>query len=193
MYTYMHVYTCTYMYVPFIHYIIMYMYMYVNFCIQTEPNGDIVTHYLVKWRSLPYEEATWELEEDTDPETVRKFNKLQMVPPDDELQFKPRPNPALFKSLKECKEYGDGNKLRPYQLEGVNWLLFNWFTRQNCILADEMGLGKTVQSIALLNEIHVSLSLGNNRSSILHASTCTCTCIYKVPFTLYNAHVYPHF
>jgi SNF2 family DNA or RNA helicase len=115
-----------------------------------------VTHYLVKWRSLPYEEATWELEEDTDPETIRKFNKLQMVPPDDELQFKPRPPPSLFKPLKECKEYGDGNRLRGYQLEGVNWLLFNWYTRQNCILADEMGLGKTVQSIVLFNEIFVS-------------------------------------
>ena len=115
-----------------------------------------MTHYLVKWRSLPYEEATRELEEDTDPETIRKFNKLQMVPPDDELQFKPRPPPSLFKPLKECKEYGDGNKLRGYQLEGVNWLLFNWYTRQNCILADEMGLGKTVQSIVLLNEIFVS-------------------------------------
>ena len=115
-----------------------------------------MTHYLVKWRSLPYEEATWELEEDTDPEAIRKFNKLQMIPPEDELEFKPRPPPALFKALKETKEYGDGNKLRPYQLEGVNWLLFNWYTRQNCILADEMGLGKTVQSIVLLNEIYVS-------------------------------------
>jgi SNF2 family DNA or RNA helicase len=43
--------------------------------------------------------------------------------------------------------------LRPYQLEGLNWLLFNWYTRQNCILADEMGLGKTVQSIAFLKGV----------------------------------------
>ncbi len=48
--------------------------------------------------------------------------------------------------------------LRSYQLEGVNWLLFNWYARQNCILADEMGLGKTVQSMALLLEIMVSSS-----------------------------------
>lgn len=135
-----------------------------------------MTHYLVKWRSLPYEEATWELEEDTDPEAIRKFNKLQMVPPDDELQFKPRPPPSLFKPLKECKEYGDGNKLRGYQLEGVNWLLFNWYTRQNCILADEMGLGKTVQSIVLLNEIFVSSSnrLGRKKKEE-NGRTCTCT------------------
>lgn len=53
--------------------------------------------------------------------------------------------------------FKDGNELRPYQLEGLNWLLFNWHARQNCILADEMGLGKTVQSIALLLEIIVSV------------------------------------
>jgi len=33
-------------------------------------------------------------------------------------------------------------KLRSYQLEGVNWLLWNWFNKRSCILADEMGLGK---------------------------------------------------
>ena len=71
----------------------------------------------------------------------------------------PRPPPASFKRLKkEDRQYKDESQLRPYQLEGVNWLLFNWYTRQNCILADEMGLGKTVQSIAFLVEIFVSVS-----------------------------------
>lgn len=89
-------------------------------------------------------------------ESIRKYNKLQMVPLDDELQFVPRPPPNDFRPIKESKVYRDDNKLRPYQMEGVNWLLFNWYARQNCILADEMGLGKTVQSIALLIEIFVS-------------------------------------
>lgn len=40
-----------------------------------------------------------------------------------------------------------GFRLRSYQLEGVNWLLFNWFNKRSCILADEMGLGKTCQSM----------------------------------------------
>lgn len=46
----------------------------------------MVTHYLVKWRSLPYEDATWELEEDVDAESIRKFNRLQLLPPEDELE-----------------------------------------------------------------------------------------------------------
>mgnify|MGYP001857302169 FL=1 len=32
-----------------------------------------VTHYLVKWCSLPYEESTWELEEDVDPVKIKEF------------------------------------------------------------------------------------------------------------------------
>ena len=46
----------------------------------------MVTHYLVKWRSLPYEDATWELEEDVDGESIRKFNLLQLLPPEDQLE-----------------------------------------------------------------------------------------------------------
>ncbi len=29
-------------------------------------------------------------------------------------------------------------RLRNYQLEGVNWLLWNWWNRRSCILADEV-------------------------------------------------------
>lgn len=74
------------------------------------------------------------------------------------FQFKSRPPPALFRPIKDSVEYKGGNYLRPYQLEGLNWLLFNWYTRQNCILADEMGLGKTVQSIVFLMEVVVCVN-----------------------------------
>ena len=30
-------------------------------------------HYLVKWRSLPYEDCTWELEADVDPKKIEDF------------------------------------------------------------------------------------------------------------------------
>ena len=59
--------------------------------------------------------------------------------------------------------------MRPYQFEGVNWLLFNWYARQNCILADEMGLGKTVQSIALLLEIQVGGEEGGGRGTTVQS------------------------
>ncbi|WP_459210728.1 DEAD/DEAH box helicase [Aquimarina rhabdastrellae] len=40
--------------------------------------------------------------------------------------------------------------LRPYQLEGVTWLLNHYQQQLGACLADDMGLGKTLQTIALL-------------------------------------------
>jgi SNF2-related domain len=46
-----------------------------------------------------------------------------------------------------------GLHLRDYQLEGVNWLSWNWWNQRSCILADEMGLGKTIQSTCFLHRL----------------------------------------
>ncbi|KAG9473844.1 hypothetical protein GDO78_004248 [Eleutherodactylus coqui] len=110
--------------------------------------GEEVTHYLVKWCSLSYEESTWELEEDVDPGKVKEFETLQVLPDVNE-----RPSCESWQKLECSRTYKNNNQLREYQLEGMNWLLFNWYNRKNCILADEMGLGKTIQSITFLSEI----------------------------------------
>ncbi|XP_075701737.1 chromodomain-helicase-DNA-binding protein 6 isoform X3 [Rhinoderma darwinii] len=112
--------------------------------------GENVTHYLVKWCSLSYEESTWELEEDVDPGKVKEFEVLQVVP---DLNVTERPSCESWQKLECTRIYKNNNLLREYQLEGMNWLLFNWYNRKNCILADEMGLGKTIQSITFLSEI----------------------------------------
>ncbi|KAF7706065.1 chromodomain-helicase-DNA-binding protein 8 isoform X1 [Silurus meridionalis] len=117
-------------------------------------NGEPVVYYLVKWCSLPYEDATWELKEDVDEGKVEEFKRIQSRQP--RIKRPPRPPASAWKKLEQSREYLSANTLREYQLEGVNWLLFNWYNRQNCILADEMGLGKTIQSIALLSEIFAS-------------------------------------
>uniref|UniRef100_A0A8C4I647 Chromodomain helicase DNA binding protein 8 n=1 Tax=Dicentrarchus labrax TaxID=13489 RepID=A0A8C4I647_DICLA len=117
-------------------------------------NGEPVIYYLVKWCSLPYEDATWELKEDVDEGKVEEFAKIQNRQP--RLKRAARPSASSWKKLEESREYKNGNTLREYQLEGVNWLLFNWYNRQNCILADEMGLGKTIQSITLLSEVYAA-------------------------------------
>jgi len=48
--------------------------------------------------------------------------------------------------------------LRPYQLEGLQWLMFLHDYRFGGCLADDMGLGKTIQALTLLlsynNEVH---------------------------------------
>uniref|UniRef100_A0A8B9GB70 DNA helicase n=1 Tax=Amazona collaria TaxID=241587 RepID=A0A8B9GB70_9PSIT len=110
-----------------------------------------VIYYLVKWCSLPYEDSTWELKEDVDQAKIEEFEQLQASRPDSRRLDRPPPN--SWKKIEHSREYKNGNQLREYQLEGLNWLLFNWYNRRNCILADEMGLGKTIQSITFLYEI----------------------------------------
>ncbi len=41
-------------------------------------------------------------------------------------------------------------ELRPYQVEGYQWLAFLWSHGLGGILADDMGLGKTLQTLALI-------------------------------------------
>ncbi|XP_033933069.1 chromodomain-helicase-DNA-binding protein 1-like, partial [Pseudochaenichthys georgianus] len=53
-----------------------------------------------------------------------------------------------------------GITLRPYQLDGVQWLSECQRNQQGCILGDEMGLGKTCQTISLL--VFLSGSLGQS-------------------------------
>ena len=50
--------------------------------------GDEVTHYLVKWRALSYEESTWELQQDVDPRKVQLFKDLRVPPPEEERQVR---------------------------------------------------------------------------------------------------------
>ncbi|KAI9302040.1 P-loop containing nucleoside triphosphate hydrolase protein, partial [Cunninghamella echinulata] len=46
--------------------------------------------------------------------------------------------------------YIQGGQLLGHQLEGLNWLLYQWERQQPCILADDMGLGKTIQIVVFL-------------------------------------------
>uniref|UniRef100_A0A8C2ESW5 Chromodomain helicase DNA binding protein 9 n=1 Tax=Cyprinus carpio TaxID=7962 RepID=A0A8C2ESW5_CYPCA len=123
----------------------------VSYC-EDKDTGEPVVYYLVKWCSLPYEDSTWELNEDVDQTKIEEFKKLQAAKP--HTNRVERPPASHWKKREQSREYCNGNCLRDYQLEGVNWLLFNWYNRRNCILADEMGLGKTIQSITFLEEMY---------------------------------------
>ncbi|MGH0129219.1 UNVERIFIED_CONTAM: hypothetical protein FKN15_069725 [Acipenser sinensis] len=117
----------------------------------TDDNEETVSHYLVKWCSLPYEDSTWELKQDIDQAKIEEFEKRMAREPKQMRVERPPSND--WQKSESSREYKNGNALREYQLEGVNWLLFNWYNTRNCILADEMGLGKTIQSITFLHEI----------------------------------------
>ncbi|MGF9650207.1 DEAD/DEAH box helicase [Pseudarthrobacter oxydans] len=58
-------------------------------------------------------------------------------------------------------------ELRPYQLEGFNWLTFLYRHSLGGILADDMGLGKTVQALALMcaaKELALASAASSNAS-----------------------------
>jgi chromodomain-helicase-DNA-binding protein 7 len=50
--------------------------------------------------------------------------------------------------------------VRPYQIDGLNFLTNSWYSRRNAILADEMGLGKTVQVILFLAQLKLRGNAG---------------------------------
>lgn len=55
-----------------------------------------------------------------------------------------------MRALKEQPEWLKAGKLRDYQLEGLNWMVYTWSKYHNAILADEMGLGKTIQCVSMI-------------------------------------------
>ncbi|CAJ0929282.1 unnamed protein product [Ranitomeya imitator] len=122
-------------------------------------NGEPVVYYLVKWCSLSYEDSTWELKEDVDDGKVEEFKTIESRQPS--LKRVARPASTSWNKLDFTREYRNGNQLREYQLEGVNWLLFNWYNRQNCILADEMGLERQSSPLRFCKKFTMSESGGH--------------------------------
>ncbi|XP_025906905.1 chromodomain-helicase-DNA-binding protein 5 isoform X3 [Nothoprocta perdicaria] len=141
-----------------------------------DKKGDV--HYLIKWKDLPYDQCTWEID-DIDIPYYENLKQLywnhrelmlgeDMRPPKklskkgkklkEEKLEKPPETPLVDPTVKFDKQpwYIDatGGTLHPYQLEGLNWLRFSWAQGTDTILADEMGLGKTVQTIVFLYSLY---------------------------------------
>ncbi|XP_038876157.1 probable helicase CHR10 isoform X1 [Benincasa hispida] len=58
-------------------------------------------------------------------------------------------------SPESCPDFGVTATLKPYQVEGVLWLIRRYHLGVNVILGDEMGLGKTLQAISFLSYLKV--------------------------------------
>ncbi|CAO0794785.1 unnamed protein product [Mucor circinelloides] len=124
--------------------------------------GESKVYYLVKWNGMFYDSSTWETEEDvrkTNSVLLDEFIARKQIPEEKMAPSPPRPDSSRFIEYADSPPYKYGNSLRPYQLEGLNWLRFCYYTFKSCILADEMGLGKTVQSVALLNDIYNAIRI----------------------------------
>jgi superfamily II DNA or RNA helicase len=58
-------------------------------------------------------------------------------------------------------------ELRPYQVEGYQWLSLLWDLRLGGVLADDMGLGKTVQTLAMAARAREAGTLGGASGPLL--------------------------
>jgi len=151
-----------------------------------DPEDNV--RYVVKWKSLPFAEMTWEYWRDIKRDAVDEAEDFwirQKPPEQDVIDRNNRKHPHIrdFRKMQESPVFGiserkreiadlgqekeedgdeakQGFRLRSYQLEGVNWLLFNWWNKRSCILADEMGLGKTIQSMCFLRSLQDNPTTG---------------------------------
>ncbi|KAF2092148.1 hypothetical protein K490DRAFT_53294 [Saccharata proteae CBS 121410] len=123
-----------------------------------------VDEALIKYKGLGYEDAVWEkvpMPEDGDrwADFVTAYNDWVLG----RYVHAPKPRPLQsrlekarakpFTELEKQKQPDNlqqGMELMKYQIDGLNWLYYQWYSKKNGILADEMGLGKTIQVIAFL-------------------------------------------
>lgn len=129
-----------------------------------------ISSAFVKFQGLGYEEAVWDEPPPRDGPWGEEPWKAFLAAYEEYVNtqfFSVVPNNKMkeritqYRSLdfsKECelKEQPSTlqrGKLMEYQMEGVNWLLYNFHQEQNVILADEMGLGKTVQIVAFITAL----------------------------------------
>jgi chromodomain-helicase-DNA-binding protein 4 len=116
---------------------------------------------LIKYKGLGYEDAVWEkvpTPEDGDRwlDFVTAYNdwvagRYVKYPKQGPLKARvEKARGSVFAKLEKQKQPDNlvGGELMKYQIEGLNWLYYQWHQQRNGILADEMGLGKTIQVIA---------------------------------------------
>lgn len=120
--------------------------------------GDMV---LVTWSGLEYDQATWEEESfirEHFPDQLEKYRSTLSWSGGKNIKRRRSAHyrPLAFEPIELASPpfLSDDCELFNYQIEGFNWLRFNWFSKVNVVLGDEMGLGKTIQTIAYISSLH---------------------------------------
>ncbi|KAF2020910.1 hypothetical protein BU24DRAFT_10762 [Aaosphaeria arxii CBS 175.79] len=118
---------------------------------------------LIKYKGLGYEDTVWEkvpTPEDGDRwvDFVTAYNdwvagRYIKYPKQGPLKAridKARETPFSKLEKEKQPENVVGGELMKYQIDGLNWIYYQWYSQKNGILADEMGLGKTIQVISFM-------------------------------------------
>jgi len=122
-----------------------------------------VEEVYVKFQGLGYDEVVWE--RPPSPSETERWNDF--VAAYNEYiagKYFKQPHPKMKEHIQEYRKMDfnkkilledqpsclTGGNMMEYQMEGLNWLLYNYHQGKNVVLADEMGLGKTIQVIAAI-------------------------------------------
>ena len=141
---------------------------------KVELDDEIWHRVLVKWTDIPHDGCTWELVPDSSPHMhqlkplierhesftdlsskenrLRRYEKAK-VNIHAKNVLRQVNNRHQFKELLSQPQHFKNVELHQHQLEGLNWMLYQWYLGVSAILADDMGLGKTIQAIAVLKQI----------------------------------------
>ncbi|KAL2873529.1 hypothetical protein SGCOL_011304 [Colletotrichum sp. CLE4] len=125
---------------------------------------ESVDKIFVKFQGLGYDEAVWDSPPKPDAGEVYTAFKAayyeyltgKYFTSSTNAKMKERVNKWKDKDFVKLTQQPPGlrrGKLMEYQIEGVNWMLWNYHGDKNAILADEMGLGKTVQVVSLISTL----------------------------------------
>lgn len=123
-----------------------------------------VQQALVKYKGLGYDDVVWEDPPDQDDSerwadfkaayddwvSARYIHLPKKTSLNSYISKLRAQNFAKHMELQNQPRNLTGGELMKYQLEGLNWLYYQWHEQHNVILADEMGLGKTIQVIGFL-------------------------------------------
>lgn len=85
------------------------------------------------------------------PETLAAKDSIAGALKAEKARQERRPGPQAHNHLPVFFKNGT---LRPYQVEGYQWMKTLYLSGMNGILGDEMGLGKTVQAIAMVAHLY---------------------------------------
>lgn len=133
-------------------------------------NMDKITRVFVKFMGLDYANVVWEAPPDAKNE--RRWNAYKAAleeyyrgkyfmkdskgrPTDTATSRANRLDKFRKQGFQPLGKQPDGMgseklQLKPYQIEGMDFMRYNFHRMKNIILADDMGLGKTIQVIAFI-------------------------------------------
>jgi hypothetical protein len=86
------------------------------------------TEFLIKWKSLPYSDCTWEYQDTI--KNSKEFLEYKEIEGYTYPNISLKRNPNHFKKIEKQPESVVGGQLRDYQLESLNWMYYSWLNKK---------------------------------------------------------------